>query len=335
MSLTLKQLRYFVEICAEGSFSGAAQRLRVAQPALSYQIGRLEQFLGAALFTRTHKGVVPTDSGELLLTHARLILGQVGETVTAFRDRAATVTGAVSVGFLNSVAPFLAPLLASECRRRFPDVTLSVAEGDNRLISERLRAGSLDMGVTLPAEGQGTELPLVVEEVFFYTPRGGAAAGRKSISLKEAFKHKLVLPTSQQSLRILIETCAGAQNLPLSIEVEAGYATMKSLVEAGIGCGVATFAAFKTEFEAGTFDAAVLTDPPVTRTLVLASSREERTDQAMAGVRQILLQSITQLAPALRWQLCPLPDEPPAPGTGGARAGSSSPHSSYVLGSAK
>lgn len=301
---TLKQLRYFMEIGREGSFTKAAHTLCIAQPALSYQIAQLETHLGTELFVRSSKGVSLTSTGEILLGHMKPILRALGDAEAAVRDRSTIVTGTVNVGFLSSVAPFLAPLTVSECRQRFPQVVVSVMEGDNRAIMDRLRAGTLDYAVTLPHSTLGTEDPLVIEDLFLYSRRGGAASGRRSIPLVEALQHKLVLPPRTHVLRILIEEVAQQHGLSPTVEVEAGHATSKSLVGAGIGCGIANFAAFKSEFEAGLFDAAVLSDPPIRRVLVLAAPREERNDRAAAEVRRILVQSVSQLRLALRWRRC-------------------------------
>ncbi len=311
MAMTLRQLRYFVEIGREGSFTAAAQRLSVAQPALSYQIAQLEAHLGTALFTRTAKGVLPTDAGAILLAHAQAILRGLAEAETAIRDLGTMVSGTVTVGLLSSTAPFLAPILVGEARRRFPQVTVALVEGDNRAIFERLRAGLLDLAVTLPGEDAGPEEPLVTEELFLYSRRGGPASGRPFVSLAEALEHPLVLPPSGQMMRDLVEAAAASRGLVPRVVVEAGYATGRSLVEAGIGCGIATFATFKTGFEAGIFDAAVLADPPIRRTLVLAEPRDGRGDRAAREIRRILLRAVEEVAPALRWHREPPPGAAP------------------------
>jgi LysR family nitrogen assimilation transcriptional regulator len=297
---TVKQLRYFVEISRQGSFTGAAQTLNVAQPALSYQIGQLEASLGAALFTRNARGVELTEAGTILVSHAEQALRVISDAATAVQDRGAAINGAVALGFLSSIAPFLAPAVVLECRRRFPQVVVTVVEGDNRSLAERLRTGTLDYAITLPTGGAGVDGPVIGERLFFYSRRGGPASGRQSISLAEALRNRLVLPPRTHMLRTLIESAAAADGLELTVEVEAGHLTSKSLVGAGIGCGIANFAAIKAEFETGLFDAAVL-EPAVRRTLVLASARTERGDRAALEVRRVLVAAIEQLRDLLRW----------------------------------
>lgn len=308
MALTLKQLRYFLEIARGGSFTAAAHSLSIAQPALSYQIGQLERHLGAPLFARTAKGVTLADAGRTLLAHAPPILRALADAEAAVRDRGAVIAGAVCVGLLSSLAPFVTPLLIGECRRRFPQVTVSVEEGDYRMLLDHLRDGRLDLALTLPRSTAGAELPLATEELFLYSRRGGPAAGRRTIGFAEALRHRLVLPPPAQMMRDQIEAVATERGLSVKVEVEAGYAAGKSLVLAGIGCGIANFAALKPEFEAGTLDAALLVDPPIGRTLVLAMPRDERTDRAVVEVRRLLQQAVHQLSTSLRWRPLAPPD---------------------------
>ncbi len=302
--LTLKQLRYFVEISRAGSFTAAAHVLCVAQPALSYQIGQLEGHLGTTLFVRSPSGVKLTAAGELLLEHVQPILRALLDATNAVRDRGVAAKGAVSIGFISSVAPFLAPLTVSECQLRCPEVVVTVVEGDNASILQQIRGGMLDYAITLPGNNPGSELPLVIENLFLYSRCGGPASGRDTVSFEEALRHKLVLPPRNHMLRDLIEGIARERNLSPTVEAEAGHATSKSLVLAGVGCGIANFAAFKLELEAGVIAAAELVDPPVQRTLVLAARREERFDDAAVEVRRILLGAVGGMQKTLKWRLC-------------------------------
>ncbi|OYX86836.1 MAG: LysR family transcriptional regulator, partial [Azorhizobium sp. 32-67-21] len=83
--MDLRQLRYFVTIVETGSFSKAAQRLHVAQPALSQHVRNMELDLGVELLFRSSQGVVPTEAGETLVRHARLILSQMEAAREAVR----------------------------------------------------------------------------------------------------------------------------------------------------------------------------------------------------------------------------------------------------------
>ena len=96
--MDLLQLRYFIEVCDAGSFSRAAISLNLTQPTLSRQIGLLEAELGQRLLERTGRGVIPTDSGALLILHARAMLEMAQRARDELRDQQASPTGRVVVG---------------------------------------------------------------------------------------------------------------------------------------------------------------------------------------------------------------------------------------------
>jgi len=96
--MDLRQLRYFLRIVEVGSFTRAAEALRVAQPSLSQHIQGLEEELGVELLTRHARGVTPTDLGHVLLGHARIILREVERAKEAVRFSSVNPAGEVMVG---------------------------------------------------------------------------------------------------------------------------------------------------------------------------------------------------------------------------------------------
>src|ERR1700742_2201801 len=102
--MELRHLRYFVAIAEERSFTGAAERLWVAQPGLSSQIRRLEAELGITLFTRHTRGVDLTDAGKLFLERARTVLAAADDALATGRDLEAGIVGSIRLG-LSAAAP--------------------------------------------------------------------------------------------------------------------------------------------------------------------------------------------------------------------------------------
>ena len=102
--MELRDLRTFVAVAQQRSFSRAAEALHVSQPALSEQVRKLEDELGATLFERTSRGVVLTDAGEALLPHARTVLAQADIATEAVRMVSHGVAGTLTLGFIDSAA---------------------------------------------------------------------------------------------------------------------------------------------------------------------------------------------------------------------------------------
>ena len=126
--MELRHLRYFVVVAQEVNFTRAAQRLRIAQPALSSQIKKLEQELGVRLFERAGRGVRLTEAGQLLLQEARHHFAQIEQTVRAVQETGYGEVGRLSLGFIPAASNSVLPPILREFRNRFPKVELFLRE---------------------------------------------------------------------------------------------------------------------------------------------------------------------------------------------------------------
>ena len=151
--MELRHLRYFIAIAEERSFTGAAERLWVAQPGLSTQMRRLEAELGVQLFERHPRGIDLTQAGELFLERARVAVSAADVALATGRDLEAGVVGSLRLG-LAAGAPWP---LASELLLRFgrerPGVELTVVEAYGGTLWRDLRAGRLDALVAPTGHG--------------------------------------------------------------------------------------------------------------------------------------------------------------------------------------
>ena len=145
--MDLRQLRYFLGIVEAGSFSKAAQRLHVAQPALSQHVRNMELDLGVELLFRTPQGVTVTEAGETLLRHARAVLAQVAVAREEVIARQAEPEGEVRFGLPGTISERICVPLILEARRRFPKVKLRIAEAMSGFVLDWLREGKIDLGV--------------------------------------------------------------------------------------------------------------------------------------------------------------------------------------------
>lgn len=128
-SLEIRHLRCFVALAEELHFGRAAQRLHVAQPALSQLIQRVERDLGATLFERTQRRVTLTQAGQLLLPEARRIVRDTDRATEAVRAVQRGDAGSVGIGFVGSAADDVLPRFLSAYHTRHPRVTMRLEEG--------------------------------------------------------------------------------------------------------------------------------------------------------------------------------------------------------------
>ena len=172
--MEVHQLRYFVAVADEGSFSRAAAKVRVSQPSLSQQIRKLEAEVGQPLFDRLPRSVVLTEAGRCLIDYARQILASIGDARRCVDELKGEVAGKVAVGAIPTIAPYVLPGLVVTFQKHYPDVILEIVEDVTDGITRRIEAGELDIALasscrpspTLRRESVGAEplLALVPEK---------------------------------------------------------------------------------------------------------------------------------------------------------------------------
>lgn len=182
--MDVRQLRYFVAVAEERHFGRAAQRLHIAQPALSQQIRSLESELGLRLLERTSRGVVLTDPGSRLLVEARGVVDRFDEAVETMRRVKQGTVGSLRVGIFPGPLRDLVPPALVELRRQLPDV---VAETRFIAADEQLRAlldSRLDLAL-LPSLGQLSVSPPLQMQIVHREPLGIAVSARHPIAEKD------------------------------------------------------------------------------------------------------------------------------------------------------
>jgi DNA-binding transcriptional LysR family regulator len=165
----MQQIRCFCAALELGSFTAAADALRVSQPAVAEQIRKLEQALGSDLFVRAGRGVVPTDSGRAFAEHATRSLRAVEDAAESVGELAALRSGTVAVGVFGEPSAWRVDELVTEFLRRHPDVSVRLAGHNSSAIVERVRRGELEAGVVvLPIDDDRLDVrPLVRDEVLY------------------------------------------------------------------------------------------------------------------------------------------------------------------------
>jgi DNA-binding transcriptional LysR family regulator len=268
--MELHQLRYVVAVAEEGSFTAAARRELVAQPAVSAAVRALERELGVQLFRRGRSGAQPTEAGAAVLAHARAALA----AVAAARDVADEVTGLlrgrVAVGMVvGCTSTVLADLLA-DFAAAHPAVEVVLVEGSGADLLAALSTGRLDLAwvgrAQPPPSGVQTAV-LYEEEQVAVVPLAGPLRGR-SLAVADLASHRLVaLPPGTGGRTALDAACAAAGVAPVVACEATGLEMVCLLAERGLGTGVvpASVAAAAADRLR-----ALPLDPPVTSRIELA-----------------------------------------------------------------
>ena len=145
--MEFRQIRYFLEINKNGSFVRAASALGLTQPALSRQIGLLEREIGKELFERGARQIRLTTAGELFLEKALKLNDLWKETLASLNENTELPSGEYSISSGGTVAAFILPGIIRKIRKKYPQVSFRVREGDAHENREAVIGGEVDLGI--------------------------------------------------------------------------------------------------------------------------------------------------------------------------------------------
>ncbi|MGE6556643.1 LysR family transcriptional regulator [Exiguobacterium artemiae] len=167
MKMDLRQYRYFCAVVEEQSVTRAAERLRMAQPALTQQIRKMEELLGVRLIERAGRGIRITASGERLYERAVSLLRYEAETRIEVSDIKEGRTGILRIG-VNTLSAGRLTGWVQGMKRRHPRITLQIHQGESAALIDRLKDHAIDVAlVRLPIEAQGVTIEWMEEEPFY------------------------------------------------------------------------------------------------------------------------------------------------------------------------
>lgn len=238
--MEMRQLRYLVAIADEGSFTRAAARSHVAQPALSQQIRRLEEEVGVTLVDRTTRRVRMTDAGVQLVERARRALAEVDAGVAELDEVAGVRAGRVAIGAMQTLGPFDLSRLLAAFHARYPEVELAVREEPSETLAAMLSSDTLDLAflsVTHRIQGGGLHFQRVAtEEVVAVLPPEHRLARRRRVRLAELADERFIAFREGSTLRRLLLNAAGEAGFEPRVAFESNEASrVRSMVARGLG----------------------------------------------------------------------------------------------------
>ena len=240
--LNVARLRVLKEVAYRGSFSAAAEALSYTQSAISQQIATLEAETGMALLERHPRGVTLTAAGQTLVGHAEGILARLEAAESSLEAIAGLRGGRLRVASFPTAGAALMPLAIATFRSAYPDVELTLAEGEPEQIVPRLRAGELDLALlfefgdeTLELDGM-TRTELLDDPMYLALPRAHALARREKLRLWDLAEEAWVQTSHSSPCAMhVIRSCHAAGFEPNVAFESDDYQTVQGLVAAGVG----------------------------------------------------------------------------------------------------
>src|ERR1041385_8149795 len=201
--ITLKQLRYLSALSHHGHFGKAAKACAVTQPALSMQIQELEAELGVPLVERRPGEVTLTDIGEEVVSRAERVLAGTRDLADFARHRGRLLTGALQLGVIPSIAPYVLPKILQVLLRRHPDLQVMLRETQTWALIEELTRGTLDViMLALPADDAEIEsVPLFDDPFLLAVPSTDTRSERERVDVHDIDMKRLLLLEEGHCLR--------------------------------------------------------------------------------------------------------------------------------------
>jgi LysR family nitrogen assimilation transcriptional regulator len=292
--MELRGLFYFVRIAELGSISRAASHLRVAQPALTRQVQRLEDELGVALFTRVNRGVRLTEAGEKLRESANRILRDVERTGDEIRAHDAHPSGKVILGVTPTMCPVLVPELFARMRLHHPMIELKVVHAGMVRLEEMLIDGRIDLGLMseLSRSRLIVSTTLAQEEMVLVTRPGARPRGH--VTANELRRTTLILG---DGLRAAMDALLAGFGVDLKVEIELNdHETIRLMVQQGVGASILPHSSVARECVRGLAEAHRLTAAGIFRTLALGAAANRTGSGAREAVAQAVWGLVEEVA---------------------------------------
>lgn len=240
--IELDGIKAFLTVAQCGSFSQAAARLHLTQPAVSKRIALLESQMGIRLFDRIGRTVSLTESGRELAPRAREILHMVEDTQRAISNLSGQIGGRLSLATSHHIGLWRLPTPLKQYTRRYPDVSLDLHFMDSEVAHDQIVQGNLELGiVTLAPEPHERLTAIQVwhdQLVFVCSPEHELASARR-VTIEELASFSAILPDMSTFTGRIVKRLFDERDLPLKIGMATNYLeTIKMLVSIGLGWSV-------------------------------------------------------------------------------------------------
>jgi len=240
--MDIQNLKAFIQVNDCHSFSRAAEKLFITQPAVSKRIASLEQELGEALFDRIGKRVQLTAAGEALMPGALRILAERDESKRLINNLNNKVCGTLSIGTSHHIGLHRLPPVLRAYTAAYPDVDLDIHFMDSEEACQAVLNGKLELAIaTLPEHNIKNLHTKIIwpDPIGVVVNKTHPLAQQQSINRSELLKHAAILPSQQTFTRALMEKALKLQHSTLKVTMETNYLeTIKMMVSIGLGWSV-------------------------------------------------------------------------------------------------
>ena len=290
--MNLHLLRLFTEVATAGSFSRAAESLRISQPAVSKGVRELEAQLDCALLERGAGGVRPTEAGALLLGHARAVFTAERAAEEAIRSLSGLDTGSLALGASTTIATYYLPELIGRFHRDHPKIELVLRSANTREVADLLRAREVDLAlVEGPVEDPQFEVrPWRIDRLVAVVAPGHrlALVGEPAPLAALADELLIVREIGSGTREVVLDALQRVGAAPMRMMEVSSTEAVKRLVAAGVGIAFVSKAAVDDLVAAGALAVVAFAGLEVGRTLTRLAIAQRQPSAAARAFAKLL-----------------------------------------------
>ena len=239
--MDIQNIRAFLMVAETRSFSRAAEKLFITQPAISKRIATLEHSLDCQLFDRLGKNVQLTQAGEALIPSYQRILDEITESRRIISTLRSQVSGHLKFGTSHHIGLHRLPPILKQYTNQYPQVELDIRFMDSEQAAALILKGDIELAlITLPddIETPLTTIPIWTDTMYCVVANDHVLAKQKNVTIKQLSEHGVLLQAQSTHTREIIDQ-ALKLNTSIKIIMESNYLeTIKAMIQNGLGWGV-------------------------------------------------------------------------------------------------
>jgi LysR family nitrogen assimilation transcriptional regulator len=304
LSMDVVQLKTLIHVAELGSLSKAADRLHIAQPALSRQIRLLEKELGVYLFERHGRGMIITAAGSEVLQHATRIMAELAAIRTSVAGEHLSFRGSVAIGTTPTIAEIVTVRLVKRIREANPDLSIRFSSAFSGYLMDWLQRGELELAISYDLAPLHTLriVPVMMENLVLVGPPAAGLSMHTPVRFSTLAPEQMILPSPRHGLRKIMDQCAAEAGFTICASVEAdSLGAMIELVRHDFGFTALPLASIYGHLQNGTLCAAPLVDPTPMRKLVMVSPADRQVSPAARHVSETFVELASQLVAQGIW----------------------------------
>lgn len=253
MNLSLDLYYVFFTVAKEGSISASSKILFVSQPAITFQIKKLEDQLGVSLFTRTKHGMTLTYEGKVLYEYVKNAIESINNGENALANLKDLNTGTIRIGVSSTLCRYVLMPYLEKFHSKYPNIDIQINNNISNNLLKELRNGNLDMLLLFEPSTENKDLVLTpIKEVhdIFVGNKEYHDLLQESNNLTDLNKYPLILPNISSSSRKYLNDYLKEKNITLKPKLEVvSYNLIVDLIKSGFGIGYVTKEFVKEELD--------------------------------------------------------------------------------------